>query len=224
MSMIRKTADEHANGTSFLRRVVRRRTADEDVEHCELCYARLAPAHQHLLSCSDRQIVCACDACAMVFCEQKSEHYIRIPRRLLWLSDFRLADLEWESMMIPINLAFFYYDSSLRRMRAMYPSPAGAIDSLLSLETWTAIAGEHKALASMALDVEAFLVNRISPVAGYYIVSIDECYRLIGLIRLHWRGLCGGAEVWQQVNGFFASLRKRATEVLDYGEAEGTHA
>ena len=36
--------------------------------------------------------------------------------------------------------------------------------------------------------------------AQYYIVPIDECYRLVGLIRMHWRGLSGGTEVWKEIH------------------------
>ena len=83
-------------------------------------------------------------------------HYLRVPRRIRALPDFQMADLQWESLMIPINLAFFYRDSSEGRVRAMYPSPAGAIESLLSLESWSEIAAEHPALQKMEADVETF--------------------------------------------------------------------
>jgi hypothetical protein len=39
-------------------------------------------------------------------------------------------------------------------------------------------------------------------------VPIDECYKLVGLIRLHWRGLSGGMEVWEKVGQFFAALKE----------------
>ena len=48
--------------------------------------------------------------------------------------------------MIPINLAFFYRDSASGKMMAMYPSPAGATESLLSLESWGEIAAQNSAL------------------------------------------------------------------------------
>src|SRR5438874_666498 len=48
---------------------------------------------------------------------------------------------------------------------------------------------------------------------GHYIVPIDACYELIGLIRLKWKGLSGGEEVWKAIAEFFAGLRKRATPV-----------
>ena len=40
-------------------------------------------------------------------------------------------------------------------------------------------------------------------------VPIDECYKLVGLIRLHWHGLSGGTEVWREVAQFFAELRTK---------------
>ena len=46
--------------------------------------------------------------------------------------------------------------------------------------------------------------------AEYYLVPIDECYKLVGLIRTHWRGLSGGTEVWREIGAFFAALKSRA--------------
>jgi hypothetical protein len=64
------------------------------------------------------------------------------------------------------------------------------------------------------------LDNRAEPgPAEYYIVPIDACYKLVGLIRLHWRGLSGGTEVWQEIGNFFSDLRSKASVVT-----EGTHA
>ena len=70
-------------------------------------------------------------------------------------------------------------------------------------------------MATMEADVEALLVNRVgsarevSP-AEYYIAPIDACYELVGLIRLHWKGLSGGSEVWKEIGEFFADLRAKA--------------
>ena len=213
MNELPEAEQERTPTPSFLRRAARRRPVSEMEERCELCSAELGPIHQHLLNPTQRQILCSCDACAMLFCGRADAHYLRVPRRIRSLAAFRMPDLEWESLMIPINLAFFYYDTAAARMIAMYPSPAGAIESLLSLESWTQIAAGHPALNSMQPDVETFLVNRIGRTYEYYIVPIDECFRLVGLIRIHWRGLSGGAEVWTHINTFFAALKARATEV-----------
>jgi hypothetical protein len=175
--------------------------------------------HQHLLDPKKRQIMCSCDGCAVLFCGQAGAHFLRVPRRIRALSDFQMPDLQWESLMIPISLAFFYRDSAADKMMAMYPSPAGAIESLLSLESWTEIAAEHPALQKMEPDVESFLVNRVGTPAEYYIVPIDECYRLVGLIRMHWRGLSGGTEVWKEIHQFFGDLKARSADVMEHTHA-----
>jgi hypothetical protein len=98
---------------------------------------------------------------------------------------------------------------------ALYPSPAGATESLLPLDAWQEIAADHPAVRAMQPDVEALLVNRLGLSRGfsnpeYYIVPIDECFKLVGLIRGHWRGLSGGTDVWQQMAQFFADLKRKA--------------
>jgi len=67
----------------------------------------------------------------------------------------------------------------------------------------------------MEADVETFLVNRVGKPAEYYIVPIDECYRLVGLIRMHWRGLSGGTEVWKEIHQFFGDLKSRSIDVRE---------
>jgi hypothetical protein len=76
----------------------------------------------------------------------------------------------------------------------------------------------------MESDVEAFLVDRIASPAEYFLVPIDECYRLTGLIRMHWRGLSGGAEVWKELQQFFDRLRSRSVESLSAPVSESSHA
>jgi hypothetical protein len=71
----------------------------------------------------------------------------------------------------------------------------------------------------MVPDTEALLVNRVQGASDHFIVPIDECYRLVGLIRTKWKGLAGGAEVWEAINNFFAELRKRAAVVAEVTRA-----
>ena len=93
----------------------------------------------------------------------------------------------------------------------MFPSPAGATESLLTLESWQELVVENPVLTELQPDVEALLVNRVGPLREYFRVPIDECFRLVGLIRTHWRGLSGGTEVWKEIAKFFENLKERST-------------
>ena len=121
-----------------------------------------------------------------------------------------MTDAQWDDLHLPINLAFFFQSTTIGRVVALYPSPAGATESLLSLEAWHELGSEQPVLNELEPDVEALLVNRLGPSREYYRVPIDECYRLVGLIRTHWRGLSGGAEVWEEIGAFFHALQRRS--------------
>jgi hypothetical protein len=146
-------------------------------------------------------------ACAILFCDQGNQRFRRVPRRCDVLHDFRLDDSTWESFLIPINLAFFFRHSAHERVVAMYPSPAGATESLLELDTWDELGEANPILRQFAPDIEALLVNRVGSSRDYYRVSIDRCYELVGLIRLRWRGLSGGNTVWEEIAKFFQKLQ-----------------
>jgi hypothetical protein len=191
------------NAFAVLRRFARRRTP---AEHCELCSADLQSSHSHLLEVEKRQILCSCEPCAVLFSGQGAGHYRRIPRDTRTLPNFVMPDELWQSLMIPINLAFFYRQAATGSVLAMYPSPAGAIESTLSFETWSEIESQNPTLTNMEPEVETLLVNRVGQTREYYLAPIDQCYRLAGLIRLHWKGLSGGNEVWQHIAQFFAEL------------------
>jgi hypothetical protein len=208
----REQPREHSEAFGFLRQFVRR---SDPAEVCEMCSAPLGTEHQHLLEPATRKLSCACDACAILFSGQSTRRLKRIPRRVLALNDVQLTDAQWDSLMMPINMAFFFASTPQGRVIALYPSPAGATESLLPLDAWEDIASENAALREMQSDVEALLVNRLGHSRGfskpeYYIVPIDECFRLVGLIRGHWRGLSGGTEVWQHMAKFFGDLKQRA--------------
>jgi hypothetical protein len=204
-----------------LRQFARKRAP---VERCEMCSLELPPDHEHLVEPLNRKLICACDACAILFEGQSGTKFKRVPRRVLFLRDFHLTDAQWDGLMVPIEMAFFFKSTPLGKVIALYPSPAGPTESLLSLDTWADIAEMNPALGAMEPDVTALLVNRVGHARGsapaeYYLVPIDECYKLVGLIRTHWRGLSGGTEVWREIAGFFASLKKKAGFVH-----EGAHA
>jgi hypothetical protein len=183
--------------------------AAPEPERCELCSVPLAPEHRHLLETDKRRIVCSCDACGLRFADVIGGRYKLIPRDVLSLPDFRLSDGEWEALALPIDLAFFFRHGPDGKIVALYPSPAGATESLLSLSAWESLVAENPAVNELQPDVEALLVNRVGERRLYHIVPIDICFELVGLIRLHWRGLSGGQEVWREIDGFFARLDER---------------
>ena len=195
-----------------LRRFARSRP---DIERCELCGSALGGEHPHLLNRVTKQIACSCDGCAILFCGQEGAKFLRVPRRILKLEGFRFTEMAWDAMMLPINLAFFLRQQNGETV-ALYPSPAGVMESSIELPGWSELFSGEAALAAIEPEVEALLVNRIDGQSAYFIVPIDAAYRLTGLIRIKWRGLSGGAEVWQAIADFFAGLRRQATLI---GEA-----
>jgi hypothetical protein len=204
-----------------LRQFARKRAP---VERCEMCSRELAPEHQHLVEPTTRKIICACEACAILFDGKSGTKYKRVPRRVQFLADFQLSDAQWDGLTIPIDMAFFFKSTPHGKVIALYPSPAGPTESRLSLETWDEVELANPILKTMEADVTALLVNRVghnrgSAAAEYYLVPIDECYKLVGLIRSYWRGLSGGTEVWREIGAFFTALKRRAGVGL-----EGEHA
>jgi Family of unknown function (DUF5947) len=211
-----------AQAFNTLRQLARRQPRNE--EHCELCRVEVFSEHPHLLELPQRRLLCACGACALLFSGRSDAKFKLVPREALRLIDFRMTDAEWDGLLIPINLAFFVQSSTDSRVTALYPSPAGATESLLSLETWSSIVDANPNLRLLQPDVEALLVNRVghareASAAEYYIAPIDDCYRLVGLIRVHWHGLSGGEEVWREIGNFFTELRTKSESITEASRA-----
>ena len=207
------------NPLTALRRIARERNRANSVR-CDLCSAGITEAHQHLIEPEQRRLVCVCEACAILFGSQGGAKYRRVPRRTYLLRDFHMDDDQWRSLQIPIRVAFIFRDSAAQKFIALYPSPAGPAESWLDAAVWSEIAALNPALQQMEPDVEALLINRLgrlghdSPdgINEYYIAPIDECFRLTGLLRAHWRGLSGGAKVWEEIANFFLELRENSRQ------------
>jgi hypothetical protein len=184
-------------------------------EHCDLCSEPIPPEHRHLLEVSTREMMCACRPCSILFdSEAASEGKYRLmPNRRLFLEDLEMSDVQWESLRVPVDMAFFFYSTPAERVVAFYPSPMGPTESLLKLSSWEELERCNAVLKGMERDVEALLVNRVRGAREHFLVPIDECYSLVGLIRMHWRGLSGGREVWEKIERFFEELRERSKPV-----------
>lgn len=133
-----------------------------------------------------------------------------IPRDARGLPHFQLTDGDWEELALPIDLAFIFYSTPHAKVRAFYPSPAGATESLLSLTAWATLVRHNPALRQMQPDVEALLIHRAGEAREYFLAPIDQCFELVGTIRVHWRGFSGGEEVWREIEKFFCGLREMA--------------
>ena len=175
-----------------------------------MCGSRLGPRHKHLIEPASRRLTCSCDACALLFYRNGETKYKSMPRDTLLLRDFHLSSDQWDSLLIPIGLAFFVKSSAEARTMAFYPSPAGTTEATPSADAWEDIVAGNLALSTMECDVEALLVNRLNDPPEYYLAPIDRCYELVGLIRASWRGLSGGDQVWSNIRQFFTELRESA--------------
>lgn len=185
---------------------------------CEICSGDLGPQHSHLVDPRARRIVCACEGCAILFDGSAEMAYRRIPRDTFLLKGLEIDGVDWESLSIPIGLAFFLHNSAANAIAAIYPSPGGPVETDLSLSAWDEIARRHPRVQKMAPDIEALLVNRLNGCSRCYLAPIDRCYELAGLLRKSWRGFSGGDQVWSAVERFFTRLETQAT-VIGAGDA-----
>jgi hypothetical protein len=212
--------DSNYSAFSALRRFareesVRTETAeDEAAERCDLCGAVIPPdpEHRHLMEVATREILCVCRPCSILFDREAASEgrYRLVPDRISNLESFQMTEAQWEGLRVPVDMAFFFYNTPAEKVVAYYPSPMGPTESLLELETGEDLEARNPVLETMERDVEALLVNRARGASDHLLVPMDECYKLVGLIRTRWRGFSGGREVWDDISGFFEGLKRRS--------------
>jgi hypothetical protein len=201
-----------------LRRFLEPRTGPRPGEVCELCAQPLADDHSHVVNLDSRNILCTCRACWLLFTHEGAAggRYRAVGSRYLYDPAFRLSDADWDEIQIPVRMAFFFRNSSLGQMVAFYPSPAGATESLLPLDTWERVMRANPFASELAADVEGLILYRTSEGFDCYLTPIDACYELVGLVKLQWKGFDGGQEAWAAIEEFFAGLRRRS-KVVEHG-------
>ena len=210
------------NWVASLQRFLGAKTAA--AEHCDLCSAEIGNEHAHLIEPDSRRLSCACRTCALLFANSEGGKYRLVPREVSQLRDFNLSDAQWDALLIPINMAFFFRSSTRAQVLAMYPGPAGATESMLGLDAWGDLAGDNPVLRDLEEDVEALLVNRVEGAREYYRVPIDRCYELVGLLRNHWRGISGGPGAHEAIRTFFANLQVQAPTSATCNPGARAHA
>ena len=202
-----------------------------------MCAEPIADEHQHVVNVAGRQLMCTCRGCYLLFSDPHAElKYRAVPDRYLRFPEFALDRRAWESLQIPVGLAFFFKNSALGKTVAFYPGPAGATESELDMDAWNTISGADASLDMLAYDVEALLIrvpdrehadagDENSDVAAgaapgsdvpagaapvCFLVPIDACYEFVGRLRMLWRGFDGGHEVRQFVDEFFDGITARS--------------
>jgi len=180
----------------------------EEAEKCEICGQGISEDHRHLLELGERRILCSCEPCIAM--RSGMENYCPVGTRFVWLEEFDMPDELWAAFQLPIGLAFFFRSTGVDAVVALYPSPAGATESELHLESWEKLQALNPILDNLEADAEAFVVNRMDDEPQYAIVPIDECYRLVGLIKSTWEGISGGSAIENSVPKFFEYVRHKA--------------
>ncbi|WP_053711099.1 DUF5947 family protein [Streptomyces sp. NRRL B-3648] len=192
-----------------LARVIRSaadRAGRDEAEVCELCAARVAAEHAHLYDTGAAEVRCVCGPCSVLFADGAvgEGRYRLVPRRRL-----RLPPVDTGVLGVPVGLVFFVPRSD-GTVTAQGPSPAGAMRWEVDAAAWQRLAGAVPQLAAMTPDVEALLVNTVRGFDAHWIVPVDDCYRMIALVRREWQGLSGGGRLWPAVEEFFEELTERS--------------
>ncbi len=202
-----------AGALSVLSRIRAERLAASPYERCEMCGAPVAERHSHVVNVASRSLLCSCRPCYLLFThEDAALAYRAVPDR--YLSFPALAAPVWDELELPVGTAFLFLNSTLGRVVAFYPGPAGATESELSLQAWERVVTAAPALATLQPDVEALLVHQADrqrdQAVEAFLVPIDVCYELVGHLRMLWRGFDGGQDVRRRLEEFFASVRAKS--------------
>jgi hypothetical protein len=185
---------------------------------CDLCREPIGEEHPHLVDLHARSLMCACRGCYLLFSSSGAggDHFKAVPDRYIRLDGLPSAGAAGGGLEIPVGVAFFFFNSALGRIAALYPGPAGATESELALDAWEVVTAGGGPVSTLEPDVEAVIVRtapkrsgRSSGAAEWYLVPIDCCYELVGQLRLLWRGFDGGQEAQQALDDFFTRIRGR---------------
>jgi hypothetical protein len=190
-------------------------------EACEMCATPIPEEHGHVVNVESRELMCVCRPCYLLFAKEGAAQgkYRQVPERYLFDPYFALDAAQWEQIQIPVSMAFFFYNSSLERVVAFYPSPAGATESLLDLDAWREVMSANVSFEGVLPDTEALLLRQLrqgDEEEGRfecYLVPIDKAYELTAIVRMHWKGFAGGEEVWERIDAFFEAMRARSAVV-----------
>ncbi|MBE9376025.1 hypothetical protein IQ251_16360 [Saccharopolyspora sp. HNM0983] len=208
-----------------------RRTERQPVSgpRCEMCVEGIGERHAHVVDLESRRLLCTCRPCSYLFVTDGAAagRYRAVPERHLRFTGARLSPQQWDELRVPVGLAFFFHNSRTGSTAAFYPGPAGATEAEVPEQAWEAVRAANPELAVAEPDVEAVLIaagtaQRAEPGEPEdfecFLVPVDTCYELVGVLRAQWRGFDGGSEVRAGIERFFTGLRGRSREVPAAGD------
>lgn len=191
-------------------------------ERCDFCASEIKGEHRHLIEPGSKSVACACNICVLTssslrkITSQGAFHYKIIPELYSVVSDFVMPEEVWASLSIPVDMAFFVYSSTKEDLEVFFPSPLGPIQSELSQHSKSLLKTMNPIIKVLShednRDALALLVNRTETSSEYFLIPIDQCYKLIGLMRKNWRGFGGGKEMHVMIAQFFQELRSKSKE------------
>ena len=171
-----------------------------------MCSTEIADRHGHVADLEAHRLLCTCRACFLLFTGSGAGagRFLAVPEDVRKVADVAISEGQWAALQIPVDLAFFLRQSGAENVGAYYPGP-GARPS----RSWTWPAGPRSSTRTpfwrrRNRDVRAILLRRSTSGYACYLVPVDRCYELVGIVRQSWVGFHGGAEVWARVEGFFA--------------------
>jgi hypothetical protein len=171
---------------------------------CGLCGVAIPGEHRHVLATADHMLRCACRACGLLFEKDAAANgrYQLVPQRRVRLA---ADDDVTGRIAVPVGLVFLVPQPA-GLVVANYPSPLGITRSVLPEDDWQRMAERWPVLRTMTPLVEAVLLNGVRGARDRWLVPVDDCFRLVAVIRQHWKGMSGGRDVWPAVGAFFAGL------------------
>lgn len=191
----------------------------EVVEACQMCNVEIDGRHGHVADLQEQRLVCTCRSCYLLFTGRGAGagRYRALPEDIRRVADPAVSQGQWDALQIPVDLAFFFQQTGSASYAACYPGPGGATESLLDLGSWDDVLTANPVLAEVQIDLEAVLIRRTGGTFRIYLVPIDVCYELVGLVRQSWSGFSGGQEVWTRIETFFGQLDRRGKTVDRHG-------
>jgi hypothetical protein len=203
-------------------------------ERCEFCATDLGDRHGHVADLAEHRLLCVCRPCYLLFAPEGAGggRFRAVGEDVRRVADLRLDEAAWDGLRVPVDLVFFLRQTlrdpsslgsaaqaGVGRLLAFYPGPGGATESELELAAWSDISAANPVLDRVAPDVEAVLLRRHDGGFSCYLVPVDVCYELVGMVRSHWTGLGGGPDVWARIGGYFDDLDRRSSDVPRDGAA-----